>query len=78
MQRKVPPYVAPMPRMGANRAMPAAKGNSKVVSSTVMVPKGHDLHVRKIDNGHIAVVRDKNYNTVSETFVKDTSAIKIK
>ena len=64
------PQAAPAP-------VPQAKGHQPQPGNAVRVPKGGEVHVRKIDNGHIAVVRDSSYNTVSETFMNDPGQLRL-
>lgn len=73
MTGRVQPVGTNMPKRSATPTMPSAGGKK----STIAVPKGGEVHVRKIDNGHIAVVRDSNYNTVSETYVADTGQLRL-
>lgn len=43
----------------------------------IRIPKGASADVREIDNGKIVRVTDKNYNTVSETFVPEGQDVNI-
>lgn len=44
----------------------------------VAIPSGGEMHVRSLKGGGVlASVRDSNYNTVSETYAEDPTAIDI-
>lgn len=53
----------------------AAPMPAKVV---VSIPKGGELHVKHVDNGVIASVRDKNWNTTQEVFASCPEDLSIK
>lgn len=78
MASRVTPLIPNGGTRSANRVMPSSGPGSSRAVSTVEVPKGGEVHVRKIDGGHIVIARDKNYSTKSETFVKDTSKLVLK
>lgn len=75
-----------MSRMSASSMMfPRAKGTPSPQHSAapmparvvVKIPKGGELHVKHVDNGVIASVRDKNWNTTQEVFADCPESLSI-